>query len=74
MLATRYSMSATGDSRRLQHRVDCAREELPLGGFGLELFPAGGGQRVVARPAVVVGNAPFGLHPAAGLEAAEGRG
>src|ERR1035438_10198816 len=32
--------------------------------FRMELFPPGGGQTVIARAAVVIGNAPFRFHPA----------
>ena len=48
----------------MQHALDHADHAVELGVFGRQLPAAGGGQRVVARAAVVLRRAPLGLHPA----------
>ena len=57
-------MTTRPASRRPQHALDRADHAVELGMFGGELPAAGGGERVVARAAVVLRRAPLGLHAA----------
>src|SRR6185437_5072183 len=61
------------DGLRAQHALHGEHEALPALGFLLQLRPAGAGEAVIARPAVVLRRAPLGRDPAAVLEAAQGR-
>ena len=60
-----------GRSRRLQHLEHRFGVSAPGGFFGLELAAAGGGERVVARAPVVLGQSPLGGDEAGALEAME---
>src|SRR5262249_58402484 len=57
----------------LEDPGDGRRQGAPGARFLLELLAAGTGQLVVLGPAVVFGGTPVGLHPAASLQAVEGR-
>ena len=55
-----------------QHARDRLRVAEPDGRFGAEVLSTGAGDRVIARPAIVLGEPPLGTHESAILEAAEG--
>ena len=59
--------------RGLEHAANRGRKTVPLAGLAGELPAAGRGERVKARPAVVLRGAPFGRNPAALFEALERR-
>ena len=57
----------------IQYLCDGCAELTPGTRFGPQLFSAGGGERVVSRPPIVLGDSPTGLDPSPALESVQSR-